>query len=112
MARYKFNYEGTDYIMEFDRASVVAAEKAFDFSLETIASGGIPKITDLQNLFHASLLKHHPNIKRPVVEMMFELQSDKAGLFSDLVTMYGDAVKPLLSDEPSDPKKALKRESF
>lgn len=107
--KYKFTYEGSDYIMEFDRASVVAAEKAFDFSLDNIAGGGIPKVTDLENLFHASLLKHHPNIKRPVVEHLFELQADKSGLFQDLVEMYGEAIKPLLSDAPA--KNALTRES-
>lgn len=111
MTRYKFNYEGADYIMEFDRASVLTAEKAFDLSLSNLlVDGGLPKISDLENLFHASLLKHHPNIKRPVVEHLFELQADKSGLFQDLFEMYGEVVKPLLAEEPA--KNALKREKF
>ena len=96
--------------MEFDRASIMAAEQAFGISLDTLSQGGIPKVSDLINLFHASLLKHHPHIKRPVVEHLFELQSDKTGLYSDLVEMYGEVITPLFVKEPA--KNALKREAF
>lgn len=92
---YAFEYEGTEYYLEFDRRTVEIAEEALGL---TIADVRAQKITTFFKLFHAALLKHHPKIKPSTVEKLYELQDDKVGLHQDLLEMYGETVNTLLDD--------------
>ena len=104
MTAYEFEYNGTTYTMEFDRDAVKAAEAAFGFDVSNVNT---PSTTNMENLFHASLLKHHPNLKPSTVSMLYAPQSDKVGLFQDLVSMYMETVVTLLVD--GDEGKAVSR---
>lgn len=104
MTAYSFDYEGTTYTMEFDRATVKAAESAFGFDISNVTT---PSTTNMENLFHASLLKHHPNIKPTTVDMLYAPQADKVGMFQDLVAMYMETVGTLLVE--GDKGKAVSR---
>lgn len=94
---YTFNYNGTDYFLEFDRKTVVLAEDALGLTLESVRS---QSIGSFEKLFHAALLKHHPRIKPATVETLYELQDDKQGLYADLLEMYGETVSSLMDDAP------------
>lgn len=98
ITQIKFKYEGTEYIMEFDRDTVSQTEKAFDISIADVRDG---KISAFYGLFHGAFLKHHPNIKTPTVEKLLELMPDKQGMFRNLAMMYGNCVNTLL-DEPDE----------
>ncbi len=104
MTAYEFEYNGTTYTMEFDRDTVRAAEAAFGFDVSNVTK---PSTTNMENLFHASLLKHHPNIKPSTVDMLYAPQDDKVGLFQDLVAMYMETVGTLLVE--ADEGKAVSR---
>lgn len=110
MTAYKFNYEGTDYILEFDRKSVKMAEQRLGLTADAFVDTKVPKVTDIENLFHAALLKHHPSIKQDTVERLYDLQDDKQGLLADLMQMYIEVITPMLSDNKS--KNSLKREKL
>lgn len=107
MTAYEFEYEGTTYTMEFDRATVKAAEVMFGFDISNV---GTPSTANMENLFHASLLKHHPNIKPRTVEMLYAPQGDKVDMFRDLVSMYMETVGTLLVED--DEGKAVSRKKI
>lgn len=92
---YTFNYNGTDYFLEFDKESILLAEEALDLSFSDLRSY---KITTMQKMFWAALLKHHPNIKANTVEMLYSKQKDKRGLHNDLLEMYAEHMNALLED--------------
>lgn len=94
---YSFDWNGTEYTLEFDRKTVVLAEDALGLTLNDIRE---PKLSTMEKLFHAALLKHHPKIKPNVVEELYELQDDKQGLFADLLEMYVETVNSLLNETP------------
>lgn len=113
MTAYKFEYEGSTYKMEFDRASIKLAEKMFNLTLSDFLSGNeakLPSLTTMEALFHASLLKHHPQIKESTVSTLYELQSDKTELYQQLLEMYVEVIQPLMIGGPA--KNGLKREKI
>lgn len=98
ITRIKFNYEGTEYIMEFDRDTVAQTEKMFDISIGDVRDG---KISAFEGLFYGAFLKHHPNIKQTTVDNFMKLMPDKQGIFRNLAMMFGNCVNTLL-DEPDE----------
>ena len=98
ITRITFNYEGTEYIMEFDRDTVAQTEKAFDISIGDVRDG---KISAFEGLFYGAFFKHHPNIKQATVENFMKLMPDKQGVFRNLAIMFGNCVNTLL-DEPEE----------
>ena len=98
ITQIKFKYEGTEYIMEFDRDTVAQTEKAFDISIADVSDG---KVSAFYGLFYGAFLKHHPNIKQTTVENFMQLMPDKQGMFRNLAMMFGNCVNTLL-DEPDE----------
>ena len=98
--RIEFEYEGTKYIMEFDRDTATQTEKVYDVSLPDISAG---KITAMEALFAGSFMKHHPNIKPTTIETFKNMMGDKVSLYKALVGMYSTCISTLL-DEPEQGK--------
>lgn len=94
---YAFEYEGTEYVLEFDRASVELAERGLDLTIDEVRS---QKVSSFKTLFHAALLKHHPRVKPHTVDRLYEVQDDKLGLHQDLVEMYGETINSLFDEVP------------
>lgn len=94
---YAFEYEGTEYVLEFDRASIEKAERTMGLTPQDIASG---KASSFPDLFRAALLKHHPHMKTHTVKMLYSLQEDKVGLHGDLAEMYGEVYESLFEEPP------------
>ena len=93
--RITFEYEGAEYILEFDRESAQRAEMMFDVSMNELLSG---KTSMMYALFTAAFLKHHPKIKTSTVQMFWNRMPDKQELYMALVTMYYNTVGTLLED--------------
>jgi hypothetical protein len=98
VSQMRFTYEGTEYIMEFDRETVAQTEKMFDISIGDVRDG---KISAFEGLFHGSFLKHHPNIKQTTVDRFLTMMPDKQAVFRNLAVMFGNCVNTLL-DEPEE----------
>ncbi|WP_165170697.1 DUF5055 domain-containing protein [Adlercreutzia sp. ZJ242] len=90
-----FEWNGTEYTMEFDRDTVAQTEKVFDVSMAEVNAG---KITAMTGLFYGSFLKHHPNIKASTLDAILNLMPDKVKLFRTLTAMYIVCVNSLLED--------------
>ena len=93
--RITFEYEGTEYILEFDRETAQKAELTFDVSMSELLSG---KTAMMYALFTAAFMKHHPRIKPTTVRMFWERMPEKQELYAALVAMYGNTVGTLLED--------------
>lgn len=98
VSQIKFEYNGTEYIMEFDRESVAQTEKLFDFSIADVRDG---KISAFEALFYGAFLKHHPNIKPTTVELFMKKMPNKQEVFKNLAAMYNDCISTLL-EEPEE----------
>lgn len=96
--KISFKYEGTEYIMEFDRDTVSRVEKTFDITTADVVAG---KYTAFYGLFYGALLKHHPKIKPATVENFIKLFPDKAGVYRALASMYNKCINTLL-EEPDE----------
>ena len=91
----RFNWNGTEYIMEFDRDTAMQTEKGFDLSMNDIRSG---KLSALEALFAGSFLKHHPNMKQTTIDTIFQSMPNKTELFKTLVAMYSSCINTLLQE--------------
>ena len=98
VSRISFVYNGTEYIMEFDREAIAQTEKMYDFSIGDVRSG---KISAFEALFHGAFLKHHPNIKPSTVELFMKRLPNKQEVFKNLAIMYNDCISTLL-EEPKE----------
>lgn len=94
---YMFTYEGSDFVLDFDRKSVATAERMLNVNIEEVQSFSY---SGCLTLFHAALLKHQPKIKLATVERLYELQNDKIGLHQDLLEMYAETINSLMEDKP------------
>lgn len=93
-----FTYEGSEFTLEFDRASVAQCERIYGFSVQDVSQG---KLNAIEGLFAGAFIKHHPNIKKTTVDMLYSHIKDKSGLFRTLAEMYGECVNELL-EEPDE----------
>ena len=98
--RIKFDWNGTEYPLEFDRDSVMQAERAFGISYEDLRSG---RTYVMHDLFAAALIKHHPRMKAATIEALWAAMGDKAGLYRELALMYADTLAQTL-EEPEEGK--------
>lgn len=98
ITKIEFDWQGSQYTMEFDRDSVTYVEKLFDVKWADVTAG---KFTAFKALFHASFLKHHPHIKESTVNTLFAGFTEKTELFKTLVLMYNACMNTLM-DEPEE----------
>ncbi len=97
-----FEYNGATYVMEYNRRALEMLEKKFDVNVMEMLQGNV-SISDLPNLFRCSLLMHHPRMSQPVIEKMYEMMADKAGLMTALVELAGVAASTVF-EEPEEGK--------
>ena len=68
-----FNFEGTEYTLEFTRASVATLERQ-GFNINDIAD---KPLTTLPALFAGAFIAHHRFVKREVIDRIFEKITNK-----------------------------------
>lgn len=92
-----FNFEGTDYTLEYTRASVATLEKQ-GFNINDISDK--PLIT-LPTLFAGAFLAHHRFVKRDVIDKIYAKMTNKMDLVMRLAEMYNEPIEALV-DEPEE----------
>ena len=97
-----FEWEGSTYTMEFNRRSTEVLEKRLGVNIASTLSGDV-EVTDLPNIFAASLLMHHPNMKPSTIETLYSLMGDKQGLMAALVELLANTVNSVF-EEPEEGK--------
>ena len=97
-----FNYNGTDYTLEFTRRTVEQMERE-GFVADDIKT---KPMTMLPTLFAGAFKAHHRLVKREVIDAIYDKMTDKAGLIAALAAMYNEPLLALL-DEPTESSENL-----
>lgn len=92
-----FNFEGTEYTLEFTRASVATLEKQ-GFNINDISD---KPLTTLPALFAGAFIAHHRFVKREVIDRIFNKMTNKKDLVMRLAEMYNETIESLV-DEPEE----------
>lgn len=92
-----FNFEGTEYTLEFTRASVATLEKQ-GFNINDISD---KPLTTLPALFAGAFIAHHRFVKRDVIDRIFSKMTNKKDLVMRLAEMYNETIESLV-DEPEE----------
>lgn len=96
--RITFNYNGTEYIMEYDRDTAIQTEKTYGLSMNDVRDG---KLSAFESLFNGAFIKHHPNIKQTTLDLFWSSMPNKPELFRNLTMMYVNCINTLL-EEPEE----------
>lgn len=97
-----FNYNGTDYTLEFTRRTVEQMERE-GFVADDIKT---KPMTMLPTLFAGAFKAHHRLVKREVIDAIYDKMTDKAGLIAALAAMYNEPLLALL-EEPTESSENL-----
>lgn len=89
---------GKVYTLEFNRKAIEAIERQ-GFVLSELFD---KPMTMLPLLFRGTFLMHHPNIRRDVVDALYDAIPDKTALIEKLVDMYNEPVLTLITDSEED----------
>lgn len=92
-----FNFEGTDYTLEYTRATVATLEKQ-GFNISEISE---KPLTTLPTLFAGAFLAHHRFVKRDVIDRIYDKMTNKMDLVMRLAEMYNEPIEALV-DEPEE----------
>jgi len=94
----KYKYEGNEYLLEFDRASVELLEK-MGFNLNDFSG----KFATMQPmLFRAAFIKNHKFEKGLNYDKMWAEVKDKQGLINALIDMVAETYQTLMGDENNE----------
>lgn len=95
--KIEFEYNEKTYTLEFNRRSIEKMEQA-GFDIETATS---KPMSTIPKLFEGAFLMHHPYCKAETIDEIFNLFTDKQGLFTALVEMYAEPLESLVEDSTS-----------
>jgi len=98
----RINYDKKEYILEYNRSTARLTETR-GFNAGQIDS---KPATMLPLLFEGAFLAHHSNIKKKVVEDIFEQLGDKGKLIGKLLEMYMETVNSLMDSTEDNEKNA------
>ena len=90
-----FTYDGKDYTLEFDRASVRQMERT-GFRVGDIYDKPATAIPDL---FAGAFNKNHPTVKREKRDKIYEALTGKQTLLDMLIDMYNETLESLIDEE-------------
>lgn len=103
---------GKDYILEYNRISVMRMEKQGFYINEEVLSQR--SLTTLLTLFHGAFWLHHRSVTLDEAAGLMERFSDKSGLIQRLMEMYMEptmaisgAIDNRDEDDPEDDRKNL-----
>ena len=91
----RFTYQGTDYCLEFTRATVSAMEKKGFIASEIETK----PVTVLPALFAGAFLANHRFVKQDVIDEIYSKMTNKHELIGKLAEMYNEPIMALI-DEP------------
>lgn len=95
----RFEYEGTQYTLEFNRNTVRTMENQ-GFRVDELGSR---PMTMLPQLFQGAFLMHHRFLKKDVIDEIYAHMGDKDKLLEKLGELYNAPMEALFSD-PEDGK--------
>lgn len=103
MAVIRFEYEGKNYVIGFNRKTVKQMERE-GFNLDEFETKPVTSISDL---FAGAFKMNHRFEKREVIEKIHASFDNKEKLTEKLMQMYSDTVKSLMADDENEDKENL-----
>lgn len=101
----KFDYDGTEYTLEYSKQAVRMMENQ-GFSVEMLST---KPTTTIPVLFKGAFYKHHKDLKVKKIDEIYNALVDKADLIYALTELYMDTVNSVLEgDSPEDESKKVK----
>lgn len=100
MSVLKVEYNGNKYELGFTRNSVVMLERN-GFNLDEL---GNKPMTMLPMFWQGAFAAYNKNVKRSLMDEIYENISDKQGLIAALVELYAETLNTL-TDDPDEDKK-------
>ena len=92
-----FNYNGTEYTLEYTRRTVEQMEKE-GFVADDLKT---KPLSTLPTLFAGAFKAHHRYVKREVIDEIYSKMTNKADLIGKLAEMYNEPIMALI-DEPTE----------
>ena len=92
-----FEYKDKQYTLEFDRSSVLRAERMYDFRLNELL--GAVKMGTMHDMFTAAFYKHHPKASQSLINEIYNHMSEKVDLYQKLVQMYILVANSVIGDD-------------
>jgi len=99
MSTIKVEYKGKAYELGFTRNTIVAMERQ-GFEIDKISS--MP-MTMLPMFWQGAFAAYNKNIKRQLMDEIYDSIRNKEGLIAALCEMYAEAISAL-TDEPDEDK--------
>ena len=99
MSAIKVEYKGKSYELGFTRSSIVAMERQ-GFVIEEITT---KPMTMLPMFWQGAFAAYNKNVKRALMDEIYDNIRDKQGLIAALCEMYAEAINTL-TDEPEEDK--------
>lgn len=96
-----FSYDGEDYTLEYNRNSIRVLERKYKFTINDLEE---LRVSSLPDMFACAFIMHHPDVKRSLVDEIYDSMGNKADLVEALCTMYAEVVDSIMNDEPSKGK--------
>jgi len=101
-------YDDKNYTLEYNRSSVEKLERQ-GFTINLVDE---KPMTMLPMLFSGAFLANHSNIKRTVVDAIFNSMNNKTELYGALGEMYGDTLNSLFEETEGGEKNVTWEKSF
>lgn len=95
----KFEFEGKEYTLEFNRRTVAEMEKKGFIASEITDK----PMSTLPALFAGAFLVHHRFVKQDTIENIFSKLTKKEDLIGKLAEMYNEPIMALV-EEPEESK--------
>ena len=99
MSVIKVAHKGKSYELGFTRNSIVAMERQ-GFNIEEISS---KPMTMIPMFWQGAFTAYNKNIKRSLMDEIYDSICDRQGLIAALCEMYAEAINTL-TDEPEEDK--------
>lgn len=99
MSAIKVEYKGKSYELGFTRNTISAMERQ-GFNIEEISS---KPMTMLPMFWQGAFAAYNKNVKRNLMDEIYDNIRDKQGLIAALCEMYAEAINTL-TDEPEEDK--------
>ena len=91
----KLNYNGTPYVLEYNRKSVQRMEQN-GFNIEKVSDA---PMTMLPELFAGAFLANHKFVKRSLIDEIFDAVPNRMELMNKLAEMYAEPYATLMNNE-------------
>lgn len=99
--RIRFEYDGEEYVLEFNRHALRMLDERYDFSYQDLEKMQVSKLPDL---FYCAFMMHHSNMKRALADEIWDMLGGKEDLIYMLLEMYAGALNSIMEGETDEGK--------